>query len=65
MRDIAKELNTSFGSVDVHFQTDAKVQDDVIKWLNDQSSDFFNAGFDTLVYRWNKYFDSHGGYVAK
>jgi hypothetical protein len=37
---------------------------EVWKWLRQQSKDFYAAGFDTLVKRWDKCI-SVGGYVEK
>ncbi|GBO11884.1 hypothetical protein AVEN_48631-1 [Araneus ventricosus] len=48
-----------------HYRTDAEVQQAVLTWLRDLDSDFFYAGFGTLVYRWNKCFDSHCDYMEK
>lgn len=49
----------------LHFRTDAEVQQAVLTWLHNLDADFFHAGFDGLVYRWNKCFDKHGDYVEK
>jgi hypothetical protein len=35
------------------------------KWLRQQSKDFYAAGFDALVKRWNKCINVGGGYVRK
>jgi hypothetical protein len=35
------------------------------KWLRRQSKDFYAAGFDTLVKRWDKCINVGGGYVEK
>jgi hypothetical protein len=35
------------------------------KWLRQQSKDFYAAGFDALVKRWEKCFNVSGGYVEK
>jgi hypothetical protein len=46
----------------------SKVADDeteVWKWLRQQSKDFYTAGFDALVKRWDKIFSVGGGYVEK
>jgi hypothetical protein len=34
-------------------------------WLRQQSKDFYVAGFDTLVKRWDKCINVGGGYVEK
>jgi hypothetical protein len=38
---------------------------EVRKWLRQQSKDFYAAGFDTLVKRWDKCINVGGGYVEK
>jgi hypothetical protein len=35
------------------------------KWLRQQSKDFYNSGFDTVVKRWDKCIKVGGGYVEK
>jgi hypothetical protein len=35
------------------------------KWLRKQSKDFYAAGFDGLVKRWDKHINVVGGYVEK
>jgi hypothetical protein len=35
------------------------------KWLGQQSKDFYAAGFDVLVKRWDKCIHVGGGYVEK
>jgi hypothetical protein len=37
----------------------------VQKWLREQSKDFYSAGFDELVKRWDKCTNVGGGYVEK
>jgi hypothetical protein len=37
----------------------------VRKWLRQQSKDFYAAGFDALVKRWDKCISVSGGYVEK
>jgi hypothetical protein len=39
--------------------------DQVRKWLRQQLKDFFAAGFDALVKRWDKCISVGGGYVEK
>jgi hypothetical protein len=39
--------------------------DQVRKWLGQQSKDFYAAGFDALVKRWDKFISVDGGYVEK
>jgi hypothetical protein len=38
---------------------------EVLKWLRQQSNDFYAVGFDTLVKRWDKYINVGGGCVEK
>jgi hypothetical protein len=38
---------------------------DVRKWLRQQSKDFYAAGFEALVKRWDKCISVGGGYVEK
>jgi hypothetical protein len=45
-----------------------KVSDDAMearKWLRQQSKDFYDAGFDALVKRWDKCIKVGGEYVEK
>jgi hypothetical protein len=39
--------------------------DQVLKWLRQQSKDFYAADFDALVRRWDKCINVGGGYVKK
>jgi hypothetical protein len=39
------------------------VETKVQKWLRQQSKDFCDAGFDTLVNRWDKWINVGGGHV--
>jgi hypothetical protein len=47
------------------FAYDEEVETDVRKWLRQQSKDFYAAGFDALVKRWDKCINVGGGYVMK
>jgi hypothetical protein len=47
------------------FADDEEVEMEVRKWLRQQSSDFYAAGFDALVKRWDKCINVSGGYVEK
>jgi hypothetical protein len=38
---------------------------EVRKWLRQQSKDFYAAGFEALVKRWDKRISVGGGYVEK
>jgi hypothetical protein len=42
---------------------DEEVETEMRKWLRQQSEDFYAAGFDALVKRWDKYINVGGGYV--
>jgi hypothetical protein len=77
--DIHKEIFPFYGGkclsrkaihnqVDKFSQGRSKVADDeteVRKWLRQQPKDFYAAGFDALVERWDKCIDVGGGYVEK
>jgi hypothetical protein len=47
------------------FADDEEVETEVRNWLRQQSKDFYAAGFDALVKRWDKCIDVGGGYVEK
>jgi hypothetical protein len=47
------------------FADDEEVETDVRKWLRQQSKDFYTAGFDAQVDRWDKCINVGGGYVEK
>lgn len=47
-----------------HFGTNDEVQQAVLMLLHKLDTDFFHAGFDTLVYRWNKCFDNRGEIIC-
>jgi hypothetical protein len=42
-----------------------EVEMEVRKWLRQQSKDFYAAGFDAPVKRWDKCIDVGGGYVEQ
>jgi hypothetical protein len=44
---------------------DEEVETELMKWLRQQSKDFYAAGFDALVKRWDKCINVCGGYVEK
>jgi hypothetical protein len=44
---------------------DEEVEMKVRKWLRQQPKDFYAAGFNVLVKRWEKYINVGGGYVKK
>jgi hypothetical protein len=39
--------------------------DQMPKWLRQQPKDFYAAGLDALVKRWDKFINVGGGYVEK
>jgi hypothetical protein len=47
------------------FADDEEVETQMRKWLRQQSKDFYAAGFDALVKRWDKCINVGGGYVEK
>jgi hypothetical protein len=47
------------------FADDEEVETEVRKRLRQQSKDFYAAGFDALVKRWDKCVRVGGGYVEK
>jgi hypothetical protein len=47
------------------FADDEEVETEVRKWLRQRSKDFYAAGFNALVKRWDKCIDVGGGYVEK
>jgi hypothetical protein len=47
------------------FATDGEVQEADMSWLQALDTDFFYAGIDALVYRWDKCFGKCGDYVGK
>jgi hypothetical protein len=47
------------------FADDEEVETEVRKWLRQQSKELCDAGFDTLVKRWDKCINVGGGYVEK
>jgi hypothetical protein len=47
------------------FADDEEVETEVWKWLRQQSRDFYAAGFDAMVKRWDKRINVGGGYVEK
>jgi hypothetical protein len=45
--------------------TDGEVKQAVMSWLQALDTDFFYAGKNALVYRWDKCFGMYGDYVEK
>jgi hypothetical protein len=46
-----------------YFADDEEVETEVRNWLRQQSKDFYTAGLDALVKRWDKCINVGGGYV--
>jgi hypothetical protein len=46
----------------VHNWVNDEVETEVRKWLRQQSKDFYAAGFDALVKRWDECINVGGGY---
>jgi hypothetical protein len=44
---------------------DEEVETEVQKWLRQRSKDFYAAGLDALVKRWDKCMSVGGGYINK
>jgi hypothetical protein len=79
VKDIHKETFPGYGGkcllhkavhkwVEKFSQGRSKVTDDepeVRNWLRQQSKDFYAAGFNALVKRWDKCISVGGGYVEK
>jgi hypothetical protein len=53
----------SRNAVRKRFADDEEIETDVRKWVRQQSKDFYAAGFDALVKRWDKCISVGGGYV--
>jgi hypothetical protein len=47
------------------FADDEEIETEVLKWLRQQSKDFYAAGFDALVKPWDECINVGGGYVEK
>jgi hypothetical protein len=63
-------IAVSTGSRNCHlggniFADNEDVETDVRKWLRQQPKDFYTAGFDALVKRWDKFVNVAGGYAEK
>jgi hypothetical protein len=59
-----------FGSLKKHlgskrFTHDEEVETEVLKWLRQQSKDFYAAGFDTMVKRLDRCISVGGRYIKK
>jgi hypothetical protein len=47
------------------FADDEEFETEVRKWQRHRSKDFYSAGFDALVKRWDMCISAGGGYVEK
>jgi hypothetical protein len=68
--DLAPSDFRLFGPLKRHlggrrFATNSEVQQVVMSWLQALDTDFFYAGIDALVYRWDKCLGKYGDYVKK
>jgi hypothetical protein len=68
--DLAPSDFHLFGPLNKHlggkgFADDEEVQTEVWKRITQKSKDFYGAGFDALVKRWDKCISVGGGYVEK
>jgi histone-lysine N-methyltransferase SETMAR len=68
--DLAPSYFHLFGPLKDHlggkrFADDEEVETEIRKWLRQQSKDFYAAGFEALVKRWDKCMNVGGGYVQK
>jgi hypothetical protein len=55
----------SINSLKDDFRKSQMMQDQMRKWLRQQSKELYSAGFDELVKRWKKCINIDGGYVEK
>jgi hypothetical protein len=60
-----KQFTTGSGSSLKDVQKLQMILTQMWKWLRQQSKDFYSAGFDTLVKRWNKYISAGGVHIEK
>ena len=48
-----------------HYAYDEEVKTAVMKWLREQSTEFYEAGIHALIWRWNSATERNGDYVEK
>ena len=48
-----------------HYASDEEVKTAVMKWLKEQSTEFYEAGIDALIQRWNIDIERNSDYVEK
>jgi hypothetical protein len=61
----SKDVDKWFEKRGRYFADDEDIETEVRKWLRQQSKNFYAAGFDALVKRWDKCNNVGGGYVEK
>jgi hypothetical protein len=70
-KDIHKEMIPVYGAECLSRKTVSTLVTKVslvrkmLKWLRQQSKDFYAEGFDALIKRWDKCINVGGGYVEK
>jgi hypothetical protein len=65
-KDILKEMFPVYGGKCLSRKAaHEEAETEVRKWLRPQSKHFYDAGFDSLVKRWDKCISVGGGYVEK
>jgi hypothetical protein len=62
---LRKAVHTPVQKRGKRFSDDEEFETELRKWLRQQSKDFYAAGFDALVKRWDKCIKVGGGYVEK
>ena len=48
-----------------HYSSDEKVKSVVKKWLKEQSTEFYGAGIQAVIRKWNIAIERNGDYVEK
>ena len=48
-----------------HYACDGEVKTSVMKWLKEQSTEFYEAGIYALIHRWNITIERNGDIVEK
>ena len=48
-----------------HYASDEEMKTAVIKWLKEQSTEFYETGIHALIQRWNIAIERNGDYVEK
>ena len=63
-RSLAK-ISVKKGLRGKHYACDKEGKTAMIKWLKEQSTEFYEAGIHTLIRRWNIAIERNGDYVEK